>query len=116
MFRRAISVTPTRVSLYPTSTKWLHVSSIVSKSTTEKVAEVADKVNKSVGQGLASVIETGEQATEKTRETFGAGKDKATGSAKSGAEESKETGRAAMDKASRTASKLKEGEFRSDDH
>jgi len=44
MFRRAISVTSTRVSLYPTSTRWLHVSPIVSKTTTEKAAEVADKV------------------------------------------------------------------------
>lgn len=44
MFRRALSVTSTRVSFYPTSTRWLHVSPIVSKTTTEKAAEVADKV------------------------------------------------------------------------
>ncbi|KAI0273178.1 hypothetical protein BGY98DRAFT_1099486 [Russula aff. rugulosa BPL654] len=116
MFRRAISVTPTRVSLYPTSTRWLHVSPIVSKTTTEKAAEVADKVNKSVGQGLASAIETGEQVTEKTRETLGTTKDKAMDSAKSGAEKSEEAGRATTEKASRTASKLKEGGSRSDDH
>ncbi|KAN0123231.1 hypothetical protein V8E52_003184 [Russula decolorans] len=116
MFRRAISVIPTRVSLYATSTRWLHVSPIVSKTTTEKAAEVADKVNKSVGQGLASAIKTGEQVTEKTKETFGTTKDKAMDSAKSGAEKSKEAGRATTEKASRTASNLKEGEFQSDDH
>ncbi|KAF8502803.1 hypothetical protein F5888DRAFT_1667238 [Russula emetica] len=117
MFRRAILFTPTRISLYPTSARWLHVSPVVSKTTTEKTAEVADKVNKSVGQGLASAIETAEQVTEKTKETFGATKDKAMDSAKSGAEKSKEAGRATTEKASRTASKLKEeGEFRNDDH
>ena len=29
------------------------------------------KVNKSVGKGLASAIETGEQVTEKTKQTLG---------------------------------------------
>ncbi|KAF8467463.1 hypothetical protein DFH94DRAFT_295845 [Russula ochroleuca] len=115
MFRRAILVTPIRVSLFPTS-KWLHVSPILYKSTTEKAAEVADKVNKSVGRGLASAIETGEQVTEKTKETLGATKDSAVGGAKAGAEKSKEATRATTEKASRMASKAKEGEFRSEDH
>ena len=71
------------------------------------------QVNKSVGRGLASAIETGEQVTEKTKETFGSHtflyecaysaciddpqnigetKDRATEGAKSGAEKSKEVG------------------------
>ncbi|KAG0699733.1 hypothetical protein DFH29DRAFT_935589 [Suillus ampliporus] len=38
---------------------------------TEKVSEMADKVNKKVGRGLASAIETGERAAGKTKETLG---------------------------------------------
>jgi len=86
---RAILITPTRVggaytartSLLPT-TRQLHASLVASKSVTEKVSDVADKVNKSVGQGLASAIETGEQVTEKTKETYGAAKDSAESTAK----------------------------------
>ncbi|KAG2370267.1 hypothetical protein BDR07DRAFT_1476264 [Suillus spraguei] len=36
-----------------------------------KVSEMADKVNKKVGRGLASAIETGEKAAGKTKETLG---------------------------------------------
>jgi len=116
MFRYAISVTPLRVSLFP-AYRCLHVSPIVSKTTTEKAAEVADKVNKSVGRGLASAIETGEQVTEKTKENLGTTKDKTMGSVKSGADKSKEATRATTEKASKMASKAKEeGEFRSEDH
>jgi len=98
---RAISVTSTRVgsaytartSLHPTN-RQLHASLVASKTATEKVSEVADKVcartpfptkgnvctnrdgtglqvYKSVGRGLGSAIETGEQVTEKTKETYG---------------------------------------------
>ncbi|KAF8261822.1 hypothetical protein EI94DRAFT_1434377, partial [Lactarius quietus] len=49
----------------------LHASPAAFKSATEKAAEVADKLNKSVGKGLASAIETGEQVTEKTKQTLG---------------------------------------------
>ncbi|KAF9229702.1 hypothetical protein BS17DRAFT_805312 [Gyrodon lividus] len=65
----------------------IHATPISSKSVTEKVSEVADKVNKKVGQGLASAIETGEKATEKTEETLGA----STTSAKQKAEKAKQT-------------------------
>ncbi|KAF8588439.1 hypothetical protein K439DRAFT_1240320, partial [Ramaria rubella] len=47
----------------------LSTSRVSRKSVTEKVSEVADKVNKSVGKGLASAIDAGEAATEKTKET-----------------------------------------------
>ena len=48
MFQRTLLFTPTRLSgvtrtLTPTS-RYLHASPIVSKTATEKVAEVADKV------------------------------------------------------------------------
>ncbi|KAI6133388.1 hypothetical protein EDD16DRAFT_1531561, partial [Pisolithus croceorrhizus] len=49
----------------------IHNSQVASKTVTEKVADVADKVNKKVGKGLASAIEAGERATEKTKETIG---------------------------------------------
>jgi hypothetical protein len=92
---RAILATPTQVGGAYTvraslllTTRRLHASPIASKTATEKVSEVADKVcaralfptnhdrtgvqvNKSVGKGLASAIETGEQVTEKTKETYG---------------------------------------------
>jgi len=37
---------------------------------TEKVGEVADKVNKSVGRGLADAIDKGEKATSAARDTI----------------------------------------------
>ncbi|KAI6045190.1 hypothetical protein EDC04DRAFT_2639007, partial [Pisolithus marmoratus] len=86
---------------------------IASKTVTEKVAEVADKVplcvnhiksspltfplhqvNKKVGKGLASAIETGERATEKTKETLGSSTETAerkAGSAKQTVQEKTES-------------------------
>jgi len=97
---RAISVTPTRVGGAYTvrtslllTTRRLHASPITSKTATEKVSEVADKVNKSVGRGLASAIETGEQVTEKTKETYGVAKD----STKSAAKKTKEASETASE-------------------
>ncbi|KAI0771007.1 hypothetical protein BD413DRAFT_476691 [Trametes elegans] len=68
MLRTAFAAT-TR-SAVASSSRSFH-SSPAAYKVTEKVAEVADKVNKKVGQGLASAIEKGEQATEKTKETIG---------------------------------------------
>ncbi|RDB29636.1 hypothetical protein Hypma_015134 [Hypsizygus marmoreus] len=48
-----------------------HASPAAAKTVTEKVSEVADKVNKNVGKGLASAIETGEKATQTTKEALG---------------------------------------------
>ncbi|TFK36783.1 hypothetical protein BDQ12DRAFT_713757 [Crucibulum laeve] len=47
-------------------------SPVACKTVTEKVSEVADKVNKKVGQGLASAIDKGEHATNAAKETIGA--------------------------------------------
>ncbi|KAF7972563.1 hypothetical protein HWV62_38612 [Athelia sp. TMB] len=49
-------------------TRSLHSSPVAYKTITEKVSEVADTVNKKVGQGLASAIDAGEQATNVTKE------------------------------------------------
>jgi len=70
----------------------LHASPVAAKVGPKKVAEVADEVpcnaarytphaprspvclqiNKTLGKGLASAIESGENLTEKTKETLGA--------------------------------------------
>ncbi|KAF9458746.1 hypothetical protein BDZ94DRAFT_70699 [Collybia nuda] len=49
----------------------IHSSPVAYKTVTEKVSEVADKVNRKVGKGLASAIETGENATQVTKEKLG---------------------------------------------
>lgn len=87
MFRTAFSASAR--SAVASSSRGLHSTPAAFK-VTEKVAEVADKVrslltaqprteysgsglkvNKKVGQTLASAIEKGEEATEKTKETLG---------------------------------------------
>lgn len=47
------------------------ISHVRQKTVTEKVGEMAQNLNKKVGQGLASAIETGEKATEKTKDVMG---------------------------------------------
>jgi len=56
----------------------LHSSPVARKTVTEKVSEVADKVNKSVGKGLAGAIDTGEKAVDSTKDTLGSTKRKAS--------------------------------------
>ncbi|KAG2345319.1 hypothetical protein BDR05DRAFT_880646 [Suillus weaverae] len=51
-------------------TRSIHATPAAS-TVTEKVSEMANKVNKKVGQGLASAIETGEKAAGKTKEALG---------------------------------------------
>ncbi|GJJ13936.1 hypothetical protein Clacol_008193 [Clathrus columnatus] len=71
------------------------VSHVRQKTVTEKVSEVAQNLNKKVGQGLASAIETGEKATEKTKEVMG-----------DTSKEAKEKGKEMENVASREAKKL----------
>lgn len=80
----------TAFATIPRNVRAIHASPAAYKTLTEKVSEVADtvgrgakqalllsahteneQVNKKVGQGLASAIETGEQATEATKEAVG---------------------------------------------
>ncbi|KAN0100941.1 hypothetical protein V8E55_000925 [Tylopilus felleus] len=68
--------------LNPYTRRHLHATPWVAKSVKEKISDVADKVNKKVGEGLASAIETGEKATEKTKKTLGAATEHAQGSGK----------------------------------
>ncbi|GLB36519.1 hypothetical protein LshimejAT787_0308070 [Lyophyllum shimeji] len=56
-------------------TRALH-STPVAGTVTERVSEVADKVNKGVGRKLADAIETGEKVTEATKETVGSAAEK----------------------------------------
>jgi len=113
MFQRAIatplrvgSAYTARISLRPPS-QYFHASPIAYKTATEKVADVADKVNKSVGRGLASAIESGEQVTEKTKEALGTTKDKAVGGAESAEEKTKEAFHSTAEKASSMTSEAK---------
>ncbi|KAI0735584.1 hypothetical protein C8Q76DRAFT_287307 [Earliella scabrosa] len=89
--------TTTTRSVVATSSRSFHASPRA-QTVTEKVAEVADKVNKSVGKGLASAIEKGEKATEVTKDNLGMAKDKAT-----------EASRVAGQKANHTAAGAREG-------
>jgi len=83
MFRNALAATNSRAILASASTslRSFHSTPLAAKTTTDKVKEVADKVNKSVGRGLAQAIEKGEEATEATKEAVGATTDKAKQSA-----------------------------------
>ncbi|KAJ7293779.1 hypothetical protein C8J57DRAFT_1041895 [Mycena rebaudengoi] len=47
-----------------------HSSPAARKTVTEKVAEVADTVNKKLGKGLASAIDKGEAAADATKSTM----------------------------------------------
>ncbi|RPD81592.1 hypothetical protein L226DRAFT_606879 [Lentinus tigrinus ALCF2SS1-7] len=67
--------TTTARSAVASSSRQFHASPSA-QTITEKVAEVADKVNKKVGKGLASAIEKGEKATEATKENIGVAKEK----------------------------------------
>ncbi|KAF8973681.1 hypothetical protein BDZ97DRAFT_1912155 [Flammula alnicola] len=74
MFKAAISSFATRTAVCaPTQLggRAFHTSPTAHKTVTEKVSEVADKVNKSVGKGLASAIDKGEKATHATKDTLG---------------------------------------------
>ena len=78
------------LGLYPRTSRHIHATPWTSESVKEKISSVSDKVgyvsqardfkcipefseqvNKKVGQGLASAIETSEKAMEKTKETLG---------------------------------------------
>ncbi|KAH8086599.1 hypothetical protein BXZ70DRAFT_546326 [Cristinia sonorae] len=73
MFRNVFTSTNSRIILSSTSTsiRSFHASPLAAKTATDKVKEVAEKVNKSVGKGLASAIEKGEEATEATKQAVG---------------------------------------------
>lgn len=68
MFRTSISsVSRTAIS----SRRCLHSTPVAAKTVTEKVSEVADNINKSLGKGLAGAIDKGENATEVAKDTLG---------------------------------------------
>lgn len=117
-----------------TSLRSFHASPLAAKSATEKVKEVADnvrrptyrpvewnpdvlsQVNKSVGRGLASAIEKGEEVSEATKETVGTSHQASRSRSPSdimctGAttEKVKQSADVAGQKANQTAAGLKEG-------
>jgi len=76
MFRTTLARLPISRSIV--AARQLHSSPVAGKTVTEKVTEVADKVNKSVGKGLASAIDTGEKVVDSTKHSLGSTKRKAT--------------------------------------
>ncbi|KAG8795693.1 hypothetical protein FRC17_008107 [Serendipita sp. 399] len=70
MFRVALARS-TRTLTVSQPSRMLHSTPQALKTVTEKAKEVASNVNLKVGQGLASAIETGEQATQSAKETLG---------------------------------------------
>ncbi|KAF8167801.1 hypothetical protein B0H34DRAFT_683088 [Crassisporium funariophilum] len=74
MFRTALPSVRTKAvfAIQPrSSSRPFHASPAACKTVTEKVSEVADKVNKKVGKGLASAIDQGEKATNAAKDTMG---------------------------------------------
>ncbi|KAF8807690.1 hypothetical protein BYT27DRAFT_7189780 [Phlegmacium glaucopus] len=70
MLRTTLSAGPIRT---------FHSSPAAYKTVAEKVSEVAEKVNKGVGKGLASAIEKGEKATSVAKEKLEDTKEKKDG-------------------------------------
>ncbi|KAK7694204.1 hypothetical protein QCA50_001384 [Cerrena zonata] len=73
--RTAFASVNTRI-VFASRSRAFHASPVAAKTATEKVKEVADQVNKTLGQKLAAGIEKGEELTEKTKETVGVAKEK----------------------------------------
>ncbi|KAH7916499.1 hypothetical protein BJ138DRAFT_1097173 [Hygrophoropsis aurantiaca] len=71
MYRSALTSTSRAFAAPSIYTRSIHFSPVAAKSVTEKVSEVADAVNKKVGKGLASAIETGEKVTSTAEEKLG---------------------------------------------
>ncbi|KZT23804.1 hypothetical protein NEOLEDRAFT_1068857, partial [Neolentinus lepideus HHB14362 ss-1] len=99
MFRNAIAQTSR-------GARSLHTTPVARKTVTEKVKDVGDKVNKTVGRTLAGAIEKGEQATETTKQTLGNIPCTKTEQAK---EKAGEASTVAGQKANETAAKAREG-------
>jgi len=79
---------------------------VAAKTVKETVSEVADKVNKGLGKGLASAIDKGERATRATQETLGTAKSKDPGSDATKQEMNKASEK--VDQAASSAKKVKE--------
>ncbi|KAF8203142.1 hypothetical protein BJ912DRAFT_942981 [Pholiota molesta] len=71
MFRTTATSLASRATVCTRSRRAFHASPAAQKTPlTEKVAEVADKVNRTVGKSLADALDKGEKATYKAKETL----------------------------------------------
>ncbi|KAI0963059.1 hypothetical protein AcW1_000247 [Taiwanofungus camphoratus] len=110
LFRIALASTaPAARTALASGSRALHASPAAGKSATEKVTEVADKVNKSVGRGLAHAIEKGEEATQTTKEKLGPTIEKAKETTGAATQKAKEATGTASQKANQTAAGAREG-------
>ncbi|KAG8831284.1 hypothetical protein FRC17_003362 [Serendipita sp. 399] len=99
MFRVALARS-TRTLTVSQPSRMLHSTPQALKTVTEKAKEVAsnrltfppNKVNLKVGQGLASAIETGEQATQSAKETLGQKTEEASEATQKAADIAKQKG------------------------
>jgi len=87
MYRTTIT-RATRSLAIPSRT--LHSTPVAYKTVTEKAKEMADTVNKKVGQGLASAIDSGENVAQATKETVGSASQTAKEKTQEGASMAKE--------------------------
>jgi len=89
------------------SRRSLHSSPAVAKTVTEKVSEVADKVNKGLGKGLADAIDKGESVTKATKESLGAANDIQSEASESAKQKMDDVSSQAGQKANQAASGVK---------
>jgi len=109
MLRTTLTSTTTRTIVASTSrSRAFHFTPLTSKTTTEKVAEVADKVNKKVGRGLASAIEKGEEVTEATKQSLGSASEQTKQSLGNASEQTKQAAGQAGQKANQAAAGARE--------
>ncbi|CCA74120.1 hypothetical protein PIIN_08074 [Serendipita indica DSM 11827] len=90
IIRRTLNAT-TATRTAPMAKRTMYSSPVSHKTATEKVKEVADNVNRKVGQGLASAIETGEHAAESVKNATGMSSGEAKRAVNEKATEAKQT-------------------------
>ncbi|EIM91894.1 uncharacterized protein STEHIDRAFT_136015 [Stereum hirsutum FP-91666 SS1] len=89
------------------ASRQFHASPAAFKTVTETVKEKADAVNKKLGKGLASAIESGEVATEKTKQATGVASEKTSDAAGVAKEKTKETAGVAGQKKNEAKAEIK---------
>ncbi|KAF9569862.1 hypothetical protein CPC08DRAFT_756839 [Agrocybe pediades] len=108
MFRTSFTSQATKAVV---GARRLHASPVARKTVTEKVTEVADKLNKGIGKGLASAIDKGEEVTQSAKETIDTASKQTKQQANVGEAKLKEKGQELKEKgheAAGTARKVKE--------
>ena len=85
------------------ATRSIHYTTPVAKTVTESVKDAADTLNKKIGQGLASALGTGQNASQAAKETVEPKAEQAKQSAAETAQSAKETIQPKAEQAKQTA-------------